>query len=286
MLKDMDLDGVAAQVLYPTEGLGLFALPDSELLSALFAAYTDWLAEFVSASPKRLKGVALVNVDDVQAGVKEMERAARLGLAGCAITVAPLPDRPYSSSEYEPLWAAAQDLRLPISFHAGTNRPGTGFDPTDLTDPCCIRPGVLGAFDTWVRLALGDMILSGVLERYPKLQAGSIEHDAAWIPYWLWRMDRSATDFGIAAALGDGMLPSDYCRRNVFVSFQEDVPAIELRHKIGVDNLTFGTDYPHAEGTFPKTREILVDLLAGCDEQERARIAGGNTARIYRLDLN
>ena len=281
MLKDMDLDGVAAQVLYPTEGLGLFAVADSELLSALFAAYNDWLAEFISANPKRLKGVALVNMDDVQSGVREMERAARLGLAGCAIPVAPLPGRPYASPEYEPLWAAAQDLQLPISFHVGTNRPGTGFDLTNLSD---IRPGIICAADSWVRMALGDMILSGVFERYPKLQAGSIEHDAAWIPYWLWRMDKSAKDFGIASVLADGILPNDYFHRNVFVSFQEDVPAIEQRQQIGVDNLTFGTDYPHAEGTFPKTQQILSEVLAGCSADERAKIAGGNTARIYRID--
>ena len=80
------------------------------------------------------------------------------------------------------------------------------------------------------------------------------------------------------------MLPSDYFRRNVFLGFQEDGLGIRLRDVIGVDNILWGSDYPHIESTFPRSQEILWEILAECSEEEKAKIAGGNTARIYRLD--
>lgn len=292
MLQDMDLDGVYAQVLYPTEGLGFFSIPDGELLSALFAAYNDWLADFVATNPQRLKGVALINLDDVPSAVQELERAAKLGLAGAAIAVAPLNTQPYADPAYEPLWAAAAALRLPLSFHAGTERPAPGRDPYLSTTPESVRLCFRGAIETSVKIALGDMILAGVFQRYPELQVGSIEHGGGWIPYWLWQLDTNADLLRIVGGSGGcgdcselpaGVRPSDYFRRNMFVSFQEDPFVVAQRDRIGIDNLTFGTDYPHVEGTFPKTREVLQEFLAGCTPEESAKIAGQNTARIYSI---
>jgi predicted TIM-barrel fold metal-dependent hydrolase len=79
------------------------------------------------------------------------------------------------------------------------------------------------------------------------------------------------------------MLPSDFFHRNVFLGFQEDGLGIRLRDVIGVDNITWGSDYPHQESTFPRTQEILGEILADCTEEEKAKIAGGNAARIYSI---
>jgi hypothetical protein len=83
---------------------------------------------------------------------------------------------------------------------------------------------------------------------------------------------------------GDGMLPSDFFRRNVVLSFQEDAIGIRLRDVIGVDNMMWGSDYPHSESTFPQSRKILAEILAGVPDEEQAKIAGGNTARAYNFD--
>src|SRR5919204_97279 len=80
-LRDMALDGVAGEVLYPSQGLFYFKVPDAQLMSAIFRAYNDWLAEFCRTDPARLKGIAMINVDDVHDAIAELERAARLGLA-------------------------------------------------------------------------------------------------------------------------------------------------------------------------------------------------------------
>ena len=100
-LKDMALDGVAGEVLYPSQGLFYFKVADPQLMSAIFRPYNDWLAEFCRTDPARLKGIAMINLDDVEDGIKELERAARLGLSGAMITEYPAEDRRYDQSEYE-----------------------------------------------------------------------------------------------------------------------------------------------------------------------------------------
>src|SRR5580692_2365497 len=123
-LKDMALDGVAGEVLYPSQGLFYFKVADTKLMSAIFRAYNDWLAEFCRTDPARLKGIAMINLDEVHEGVRELERAARLGLSGAMITEYPAEDRRYDQPEYEPFWAAAAALDVPLSLHTATRRQG------------------------------------------------------------------------------------------------------------------------------------------------------------------
>ena len=283
-VKDMDIDGIDVNVTYPTVGLLLFMLPDSELLTAMFATYNDWIAEFCNAVPKRLKGIGMLNVDDISSSIRELERCAELGLVGALIAAHPLEGREYFSPEYEPLWAAAQDLQMPLSLHVVTNRPRKGQESWMLD----FTPSFVTNYDYWVRMSLGDIIFSGVFERYPKLLMGTVEHELSWIPHFLERMDYTYTQ---RPPYGDrwhrfkeDMLPSDYFHRNVFAGFQEDALGIRDRYIIGVDNLQWGSDYPHLESTFPRSRQILEEILVDCTEEEKAKIAGGNAARVYRID--
>src|ERR1700758_4998046 len=123
-LKDMQLDGIAGEVLYPSQGLFYFKVADTQLMSAIFRAYNDWLPAISTTDPERLKGIAMINLDDVQDGIKELERTATMGFAGAMITEYPLDDRRYDRAEYEPFWAAAQDLDMPLSLHTATRRQG------------------------------------------------------------------------------------------------------------------------------------------------------------------
>ena len=281
-IKDMDIDGVDLSILYPTLGLLLFKVPDSELLTAVFRTYNDWLGEFCQTSPKRLTGIAMVNVDDVQVSVKELERCRNLGFVGAMITVYPPEGRRYDSPEYDPLWAAAQELEMPLGLHAATNRFGSGEGDRDSNT----RFAVAINQDHYVRMSLTDMIYSGVFERYPNLQVGAVEHEVSWAAHFLDRIDynydQRAHDRSVYR-FKENMVPSDYFRRNVFIGFQEDALGIKLRDIIGVDSLMWGSDYPHHESTFPRSREILEEILRECTEEERAKIAGGNCARVYGI---
>ena len=284
-IKDMDIDGIDVSIVYPTIGLQLYSVPDSELLTSIFRTYNDWVGEFCSAYPKRLKGIAMLNVDDVQDSVMELERCAKNGFVGAMATVFPPMEHSYDNPEYEPLWAAAQDSGMPLSLHIGTNRPGPGQEFTDLETSTA--PFITNV-DHWVRMSLARMIFSGVFERYPKLQMGSVEMELSWAPHFLDRMDYTYTQRmqGVWRAYrfkGD-VLPSDFFHNNVFLGFQEDALGIRDRHIIGVDQLLWGGDYPHIESTFPRSRQIIEEILVDCTEEERAKIAGGNSVRVYGLD--
>jgi predicted TIM-barrel fold metal-dependent hydrolase len=267
-------------------GLLLYSVPDSALLTAIFKTYNDWLAEFCNAFPARLKGIAMLNVDDVPSAVKELERCAKMGLVGGLITVYPPEGRGYNLPEYEPLWAAAEALEIPLGLHIATNRPGVGqeFGVGEQVDR--VSSAFLANADHWIRMSLAHMVFSGVFERHPKLQIGSVEMELSWIPHFLDRIDYTYTQRVQEGRyrFQEAMLPSDYIHRNVFYGFQEDGLGIKLRDIIGVDNLLWGSDYPHVESTFPRTQQILEEVLAECTEEEKAKIAGGNAARIYHLD--
>jgi predicted TIM-barrel fold metal-dependent hydrolase len=282
-LEDMRLDGVAGEVLYPSQGLFYFKVADPALMSAIFRAYNDWLADFCRTDPARLKGIAMINLDDVEEGIRELERVARLGFAGAMITEYPLEDRRYDRPMYEPFWAAAQDLHMPLSLHTATRRQGKirGAGEKTLRDA---SSRATKAF--YPAISMCDMIFSGVFERYPGLRLAIVEFELAWVPHLLSTMDytyRERHEEALYRFRGD-MCPSDFFHRNVVLSFQEDAIGIRLRDVIGVDNMMWGSDYPHSESTFPQSREILARILAGVPEEEQAKIIGGNTARLYRFD--
>jgi predicted TIM-barrel fold metal-dependent hydrolase len=282
-LSDMRLDGVAGEVLYPSQGLFYFKVADSALMSAIFRAYNDWLAEFCQADPARLKGIAMINLDDVAEGVRELERAARLGLAGAMITEFPLEHRRYDSAEYEPFWAAAAALDMPLSLHTATRRQGKIRGAGDRT----LRDASSRATKAFYpAMSMCDMIFAGVFERHPTLRLAIVEFELAWAPHMLSTMDYTYRERHEEAIhrFRDDLRPSDFFRRNVFLSFQEDAIGIRLRDAIGVDNMMWGSDYPHSESTFPRSRQILSEILAGVPEAEQAKIVGGTTARLYGFD--
>ncbi len=283
-LADMRLDGVAGEVLYPSQGLFYFRVEDGALMSAIFRAYNDWLAEFCAADPARLKGIAMINLDDVGDGIAELERAAKLDLAGAMISELPIDERRYDQPEYEPFWAAAESLGLPLSLHTATRRQGKirGSGPKTLRDASSRATKAFGP-----ATSICDMIFSGVFERYPRLTVAIVEFELSWAPHLMDSMDytyRERHEEAIYRFRG-GLRPSDFFHRNLVLSFQEDALGIRLRDVIGVDNLMWGSDYPHSESTFPRSREIIANILAGVPADEQAKIVGGNTARVYRFDV-
>lgn len=277
-VADLDVDGVSGSVLYPSVGLNAFKLPASDLVSAIFRGYNTWLAEFCQFYPEKLKGIAVVNVDDVSEAAGELNRAAHLGLVGVVISMRPSGPS-YDHHSYDDVWALSQDLRMPVSLHVGTSR-WRPEPPTTLMDQLVEQT----TRDAYPRNVIANMIFSGVFERFPNLRVGTAEFGLAWAPFFLERMDHlyseRATVFQVRR-FAHSALPSDVFRNNVFLSFQEDQLGIELRHHVGVGNLLWGSDYPHAESTFPRSRAVLREILRGVPDEEQAKIAGRNTALLY-----
>jgi predicted TIM-barrel fold metal-dependent hydrolase len=290
-LAENEEDGIWASVIYPSQGLVLYAVPNTETVSAAMRVYNDWIADFCKHDPRRLKGLAMLNVDDVDEAVGELERARALGLVGALISVAPPAWGSYRLPLYDRLWAAAQDLAMPLSLHVGTDRadPRVG-DAAFKLNVKDVPPSRFVNQDYQVRIALSEIIYSGVFERFPRLKVGAIEHELSWIPVFLQRLDYNYTDRPPRGPewrrfSDPNVLPSDFFKRNVFVSFQEDPYGLRLRDVFTTDVLLWGSDYPHTESTFPRSREILGRILADVELEEIPKIVSGNAARVYGIDV-
>jgi len=288
-LKDMDIDGIDVHLVYPTTGLQLMSMvKDSDFLSACFRAYNDFAADYCKANPERLKAVAFLNVDDIDEAVTEMERCAKMGMIGAAIPVF-TERRRYFDPAYDKLWAAAQDMRFPISLHIATNRPGPNADfKKKKLDHVTrgTRDPIINA-DYWVRMSFCDFIFSGVFERFPSLRVGSVEHGMHWTVFFVSRLDYhyNQSAFGwMGHRFKENMLPTDYFHRNIWVATQEDGLEAEMRGVIQVENILWGNDYPHTESSFPKSQEFLAKILEPYNEDEKNKIAWENASKMYSIN--
>jgi predicted TIM-barrel fold metal-dependent hydrolase len=277
--------GVWGSVLFPSLTLALYSLRDTALLDEVLRVYNDWIERFAAFDPDRLKPIGMLNVDDpAVAAVKLRDLAAR-GFCGAAIPVVPLSTR-YHDPSYQPLWEAAAALHMPLHFHVVAHR-----SPDNLSHLLAAPAEMINAHDGYVRIALTDIVLAGVFERNPDLIVVSVEFEGAWVPHWLQRMDwhyQSNLRYRMDNALhrfADGGLPSDYARRNVRVSFTEDPFLVEQRHRVGVDNLLWGSDFPHAESVYPRVMESLTSQLRDVPDDEIFRLTVGNAAALYGFTL-
>jgi len=284
-LPDMELDGVEAEVLYTTLGFRLFWLKDAGLQRACFRVYNDWLAAYCSYAPRRLKGLALISLYDPKEGAQELERCAKLGLKGAMIWCSPPADQPYSSEIYDPFWAAAQDLDMPVSLHAitGMERIPWEYGAEKRAMRQTVTPHE-------IEKSFSILILSGVLERFPRLKIVSAENNCGWLPYYLQRMDRGFARFGPSGTVTPWptkltLKPSEYFRRQMYCTFIDDSFGVASRHWIGVDNVMWSSDYPHTASTWPHSRDIIERDFKDVSEVEKRKIVRENVAQLYGFDL-
>lgn len=276
-LLDQDIDGVSVEVLYGTLGMRLFRSPDADMQRAAFVVYNDWLAEFCSHSPDRLVGLGLVSLWDVEAGVAELERCAELGLKGAMIWGFPPFDAPYYDSRYDRLWAAASALGMPLSLHVVT---GMGEESrVDFTAPAIRYMHLIHE----IQRTISQLVLGGVLERYPQLQIVGAESDIGWLPHWIQRMDHGIEKFGAMMDVTLSMKPSEYMRRQVWFTFLDDEVGAANIEDLGVDLFMWGSDFPHTDSTWPHSLDVIGRNLAGVPEAVADRVLRDNAAALYDI---
>ena len=282
-LQDMDTDGVEAEVLYSDAeaGVGFNGIEDGGRLAA-FRAFNDAALEFASADPKRLLIVYLIPIVDVDEAVGEVERLAREGARAFMLPLYPtdagLP--PYFDARYDRLWGAIQETGIPISQHVGANEALwhiLGYDTTPAKGIFQSLPPVFMAE------VLANWIVGGVFERFPKLRVVLVESGLGWIPYFLERLDTMKTRHGWDHYEMLKELPSTYFAQNMLATFEEDTYGVSQRHRLGVDNLMWATDYPHPDSTWPDSQQVLETHFRDVPVDEARQIIGGNAARVYRL---
>ncbi len=295
----LDGDGVAAEVVYPDAdavesrtcvpfgaGLGLSGDLDPVLGMAGARAHNRWLADLCSVSPERRCGVALVPITgDIDDALAEIRWAKEHGLGTVMIPARWCNQTPYHDRRYDPVWALCEDLRMPVVTHSGSAAREEYGDH-------------LGIYITevtwWPARPLWFMLWSGVFERHPGLRFGVTESGCWWLPQLLWSWDRLYLGQKGSEKLGKGqfagrlsMLPSEYVDRNCFTGLNNmKRRELAMRYEIGIDNMLWGTDFPHPEGTWPNTLDWLKKTFYDIPIDETRRMLGLAAAEVFGFDLD
>ncbi len=287
-LADMDLDGVDAQATFPTlpgPAGGRFALlADKEYALTLIRAYNDWLVEeWSAADPARILGLAVLPLWDLALAAKEIYRVHERGLKGITLPSAPhtfegVPGFP--DAAWDGVWRALEDTKMPALIHIVSGNSDYSF----------LQPGAGAPAAVFVHLApssnmtiLSTLLFSDVLVRFPKLKFISAESGIGWVPYFLERADYTFRKHRYWTGVTGGTPPSELFRQSIHVNYISDQSGIEQRHRIGVDNIMLGIDYPHTDTTWPNTQKVIAAQMAGIPDDERMKICAGNAVRVFGL---
>jgi predicted TIM-barrel fold metal-dependent hydrolase len=282
-IKEMETDGVSAEVLYPTLGLKLFGLDDAALQEECFRVYNDWLLEYCQVAPNRLIGVPAISVYEVDHGIKELERCLKGGLKGALVWQAPHSELPLYSNHYDRLWAAAQDMAVPVSLHILT---GHNYSKNrNEAAPENYRGSVNFKLFDAVN-ALFDFIFHGVLERFPRLKVVIVENEIGWIPFLLQQWDYYYRRFlNVKPVAAITMEPSRYFYRQVYATFFNDAVGAHNFLRWGVDNYMWSNDFPHGNTTWPHSREVIQRDLGHLPEEMREKLLCTTVANLYDIEI-
>ena len=277
--KDQARDGVAAEVVYGIL-LTVESMADPEAAAVVVRAYNEWLGEFCRKVPGRFAGIGCLAGTPEEAAA-EVRRCAQLGLRGAELSLS-FDMLPLWHDQWEPIWRAGGETGVPIHLHS----IGSKFDPRWRDEsPRYFRLTAASkttAFQIGMLEVLAEVMWSAALERYPGLRVILGESGIGWLPYALERMDSEYEQF---KDLGLKRKPSEYWRRQMAATFQDDQAGIDAIDTIGEETLMWGSDFPHPDGLWPDSRESLAKQFAHIPEGTRRKILCDNAARIYGFDL-
>jgi predicted TIM-barrel fold metal-dependent hydrolase len=283
--QDQERDGVEAEIIYGIIGISrrLFGtgISDPLLLTEVYRAYNDWIAEFGRSTPGRYFGLGCLPNHDAEAAAAEVRRCAELGLRG-AVFVPWGCKLPVWHAMWEPMWAAAEETDLVISFHVFEGGGATvGYEIQGIKDPACTGAWVVVAPNQMDEI-LASVVLSGVCERHPKLRLVLGESGIGWLPYLLERMDDTYEE-RLADDLKLSLPPSAYFKRQIYATFQKDFHGVRAMAEIAPDNVMWGSDYPHRDGTWPFSQKAIDEQFRGIDESIKRKMLWENVRRVYRI---
>jgi len=284
-VQAMDNEGLDLAVLYPTAGMFITARNgmDPRFAEAACRAYNNWLYDYIEAGdPTRMFGAAAVSPHDVETAVTEAERCVKdLGFKAIFLRPNMYNNRSWHDPYYDPLWATIQDLDVAVGFHetTGSRMPATGADrfPDDL--------GIahIATHSIEQMMVCMDVIMGGVMERFPKLQFGFLEGQCGWLPFWLGRMDEHYEWRHPYGEMQDlKMKPSEYFNRQGYAAVEcEESFVSHVVEAVGGERLLTTSDYPHGDAKYPHTIDTFLKLPLS-DESKR-QILWDNPARLYKL---
>jgi len=290
-VEAMDAEGLDLAVLFPSRGLFVLGLDSREMMgidglepefaAAIARAYNDWLRDFCAEYPGRLFGAGMVAPHDVESAVGETRRCVeQLGFKAIFLAPGCVNRRPWHDPYYDPLWAACEELDVPITFHGGGQtylKPDFSLEVFDKLVMWHTFAQPLGIMTVAVSLTAG-----GVLERFPRLRVGLLEGNCGWAPWLFYRLDEHHEWIGRYEVPELRRKPSEYFRTNCFLAVEADEePVTHYVERFGDDNLVFSTDYPHADSKYPRSVESFLRLPLS--EGSQRKILWDNWRRLYHV---
>jgi predicted TIM-barrel fold metal-dependent hydrolase len=293
-LAALEAEGIVAEVIHPDgvfgsrlpfRSFGQPAIP--ELEAAGKRAFNRWLADLCADQPARRAGIIQIALHDVDEALREIEHGVKSGLTGGVglpglQAGSGLPG--YNDARYEPIWAMCEEMGLALTHHGGTAMADAqlyGTDPYQVAALNSVETGFVS------RRPFLFLMFGGVFDRHPKLKLVITENFADWVPSMLRHLDSHVEQFWMSGIRGRlALRPSEYWHRHCHLgaSFLSRYEA-ELLPEIGVENVLWGADYPHIEGTHPYTRESLRATFCGVPEADVRKTLSENAARVYDFDL-
>ena len=293
-LADMDRDGADASVMYgPTDPM---AIRDPELRRRCYHAYNDWLSEFCAAEPHRLIGVAQLSMEDPDAARDELERLARQGGLRHVNILASRANPPVYDPAWEPFWSLAEEVNIPIGFHLAVLVKKTRLDEAN-------RNAANLVIATAARYAqeppgiqllepITGLIFAGVLDRHPRLKVVMAEAGLAWIPsmiqgldIWYQRTRDGRRLTGDAPVALPKLLPSEYFRRQIWISFVDDPLGVNMvGNVLDAGKVMFGSDYPHPASTWPYSQRTIAEQMQHLSPEIRQKITRDNARALFAAD--
>jgi predicted TIM-barrel fold metal-dependent hydrolase len=277
--QDMLKDGIDAELLFPNLGMMCYAIDDAELSAASMRVYNDWLMRQFGAHRDALVPCAVLPMRDVAETLDEFRRVVALGYRAVMLPTLPPAGLRYNNKDFDPVWAYAQEQRIPLAFHVASGL-------TPITER---GPGA--AIINYMRLGFATeelvtyMVAGGALDRHPGLTMVVIEAGASWMVALGERLDEvnAAHQYYVKPKLS--RRPSEILFSQVKATFQFDRACLTSIPTTGHECLLWASDYPHMEGTFPRSREVIADVFggAGLAPAVQADILGGTAARLYGL---
>ena len=287
-VADMEMNWVEASLSFPTFprfcGQTFLEASDRDVAEACVYAYNDWMVEeWCGDSGGHLVPLTIVPLWDVGLAAAEVRRNAARGVrAVCFSEIPPHLGLPSIHSGYwDPLFSACAETGTVVCMHIGSSSkmPATSADA-----PVAVAATL--SFGN-AMASLSDFLFSGVLVRFPELRLAYSEGQIGWIPYILERADDVWREHRAWGGVRDLVPepPSTYYYRQVYGCFFRDAHGLESLARVGVDNTTFETDYPHTDSTWPDTKAVAERMMAGLPADVVYKIVRGNAIRMLGLDL-
>ena len=278
--EDMARDGVDAELVFPSLGLMAQRITDREAALKTAQIYNDWLWDKLEGCRDKLIGAALLPVQDLGDTLTKFKRCVAKGYAAAMLPpVLPEGPPPYNDPAWDAIFAYAGEVGVPFVFHTATGA---------VNIRAMKGPG--GALFNYTRQmndavdCIAALVAGGVLDRNPKAHILFVEFGAGWLMGLAERMDESYQGHAPQVEPKLKRLPTQIVRDQVHCSFQNDTGCLVTRDQLGPHSLLFASDYPHAEGTFPYTRDVVAamfDKVPDMTEAEKRAVLGGNAAKLF-----